>query len=165
MPPVRLSREALAAGKVDSGHAEATGGVYAHFVVPAPVPRVYAVLADDAAMSRWIPHLRRVQVLEEGSPCKRVAFTVSVPLGQVDYQLRRCRDGSRLWWTLAGGDRLKAADGAYALEPFGEGATLVHYWSRVVPAGPIPRGLYDKVAEMGLGALVDGLRAEVARRP
>jgi hypothetical protein len=139
------------------------GGVYAWFGVPAPPTAVYAVLADDAAMASWIPHLAKSQVVATGTPCNRVAFGVPSPIGEVDYVLDRCHDGAAVWWAKAEGDRFETIEGSYQLTP-AAGGTLVRYWSHVVAAVPVPTSVQEQVARIGVGDLVAGLRAEVGRR-
>jgi hypothetical protein len=139
------------------------GGVYAWFGVPAPADAVYAVLADDAAMASWIPHLARSQVVAPEPPCSRVAFAVPSPIGEVGYALHRCHDGTSVWWAKAEGERFDTIEGSYQLAAV-PGGTLVRYWSHVVVAMPVPERVQDEVARIGVGDLVAGLRAEVARR-
>lgn len=139
------------------------GGIYAWFAVAAPPARVYAVLADDAAMHTWIPHLATSEVVAPAPDCPRVHFAVPSPIGTVSYDLARCRDGAAIWWTKAEGERFSAIEGSYQLAAV-PGGTLVRYWSHVVADVPVPESVQAEIARIGLGDLVDGLRKEVGAR-
>ncbi len=147
---------------VESGRSP-SGGFYAWFGVSAPVEAVYAVLADHAGMSGWIPRLSRSELLSSEGDCSKVAYAVPSPIGLVEYSLNRCARGLNIWWELAEGSRFEQIRGAYLLKPIQEG-TLVCYWSLVVAAIPVPASAQAEIARIGVGDLVEGLRKEVARR-
>ncbi len=152
----------VAGGGVVSSR-DAEGGFRAWFLVPAPTVAVYSVLADHASMSLWLPRLERSEVLIPSAPCADVAFRVPTPIGDVEYRLSRCADGRRVWWNLLDGPQFEALRGAYELEAHASG-TVVQYWSVVVGKVPVPEWAQAEAGRIGVTGLVDGLRAEVARR-
>jgi hypothetical protein len=159
LPPLEKTPVALLS-EVESGRLP-QGGIYARFSVAAPPTAVYALLADDAHMSQWIPHLARSEVVSAGVPCNVVAFSVPSPIGDVSYSLNRCHDGSHIWWSMAEGERFERMNGCYQLSVF-EGGTLITYWSEVVATLPVPVSVQEEIARIGLGDLVDNMRRELA---
>lgn len=117
-------------------------------IVNASPKVVWNLLTDLSAAPTYTPNLVSAKVLQtnpDGS--KNVEFTTKVPiLGKINYTVRntyKSKPGgtSEVSWTLIQSPLAKTSDGSLAVEPYGNGQSLLRYVNFVVPVTNLVAGL------------------------
>ncbi|WP_342113943.1 SRPBCC family protein [Pseudoduganella sp. OTU4001] len=168
----------LASGAVQVAPAASPGlpgkAFTAWTLVPAPVPRLCALVQDYASYAAYMPNTKSAQTVGAGDGYVLVDLTLDLPLGQEKkYRLRlepqtdatQCRLSWRLVPSgLPQADTIADTTGYWLFKPEG-GKTLVEYHVYADP-GPVPFGfgwIVDMMSKRSLPRTLEALRAQAAK--
>ena len=137
-------------------------------VVDAEPASVMAVIADFGAYPHWATGVQQTTVIRPRGDgrAERVRFVLDAAPIRDEYVLEYEWDGDRaVTWTLVEGTMLRGMDGAYLLEPIGEGATRVTYRLSVDVAIPMIGMLKRKAEKVIIDTALKGLKRRVESGP
>jgi ribosome-associated toxin RatA of RatAB toxin-antitoxin module len=132
-------------------------------VIDAPAAEVMAVIADFPAYPEWAQGMKKAEVVEEGEAGRadKVYFELEATPIKDAYTLAYVWKGdSSVTWELVEGRMLKAMEGAYVLQPSGDG-TEVTYRLSVDVSIPMIGMLRRKAEKVIIDTALKGLKKRV----
>lgn len=131
-------------------------------VVEAPPQRCYEVAADFERYPEWLPDIQQVVVLDRDDAGRPVAVAFEVGAFGRSAQYILVYDYANaphsFSWTQREGDITYALEGSYRFEPYGDGATSVHYELGVGLRVPLPGFVRRRAEALILSAALDELK-------
>ncbi|WP_448852353.1 SRPBCC family protein [Corynebacterium sp. 335C] len=132
-------------------------------VIEAEPRRILDVIGDAAAYPEWAAGTSAGEVTAPGdAPLRprRARFTLSTVLTDV-FEVEYDWTDDGVSWTLVSSEMQKTQDGAYRLEPAGDGATRVTYELQVATKVPMLGMLRRKAENRIIETALTGLKARV----
>ncbi|MEV1293821.1 SRPBCC family protein [Pseudonocardia sp. NPDC049635] len=134
--------------------------------IAAPPDQVMSVIADFASYPEWTDQITAVEILDPGSGDRASQVRFSMDAGAIkdsytlDYTW--ADDDLSVWWTLVKGGIQRAQDGAYRLEPEGDGTTVTYELSVEVNF-PMIGMLRRKAEKVIIDTALKGLKRRVEK--
>ena len=128
-------------------------------VVQAPVEAVWDAVTDYDGYVEFMPQVveSRVDRVEDGAVTVTNVLKILVKRIRYTIRLELDRARHRVEWRQLEGD-LKANEGSWALEPFGDGRTLATYSVRIEVGFLVPQGVVDRLTRGSFGQLFQAIR-------
>jgi ribosome-associated toxin RatA of RatAB toxin-antitoxin module len=137
-------------------------------VIDAPADEIMDVIADFASYPSWATGMKTADVVSAAPDgrAERVHFVLDATPIRDEYDLGYVWDGDRTvsWSLVEPGSMLKSMDGAYILEPAGDGATRVTYQLAVDVSIPLLGMLKRKAEKVIIDTALKGLKKQVEAR-
>jgi len=132
-------------------------------VISADPAAVMAVISDFEAYPVWAQGVKKAEPVQgSGARPERVYFELDASPIKDAYTLSYDWHGDEaVTWTLVEGKMLKAVDGAYELEPRGDGGTEVTYRLAVDISIPMIGMLKRKAEKVIIDTALKGLKKRV----
>lgn len=135
--------------------------------IDAPVERVWEVLDDFGAISRWNPGVKVSTLTSSGAVQEGSTRTCELtPFGSVHERIERYVPNERMTVNIHEASKLPISSGVadFSLAPEGGGTDLtLHYSYELNRLGRMAKGVTDKQLRKGIGALADSLAQESER--
>lgn len=132
-------------------------------IIAAEPERILDVIGDAAAYPEWAAGTSAGEVTLEGdAPLRprRARFTLSTVLTD-DFELEYTWSADGVSWTLVSSEMQKSQEGAYRLEPVGDGSTRVTYELEVATKVPLLGMLRRKAEHRIVETALSGLKSRV----
>ena len=134
-------------------------------VIDAPADRILDVIADFGAYPDWATGVKTADVVSSTSSgrAEQVHFVLDATPIRDEYDLGYVWDGDRSvsWSLVEPGSMLKSMDGAYTLDPAGDGTTRVTYQLAVDVSIPLLGMLKRKAEKVIIDTALKGLKKQV----
>ncbi|MFC5679045.1 SRPBCC family protein [Aeromicrobium endophyticum] len=137
-------------------------------VIDASADEIMDVIADFASYPTWATGMKTADVVSAAPDgrAERVHFVLDATPIRDEYDLGYVWDGDRTvsWSLVEPGSMLKSMDGAYILEPAGQGQTRVTYQLAVDVSIPLLGMLKRKAEKVIIDTALKGLKKQVEAR-
>jgi ribosome-associated toxin RatA of RatAB toxin-antitoxin module len=137
-------------------------------VIDASADAIMDVIADFASYPSWATGMKTADVVSttDDGRAERVHFVLDATPIRDEYDLGYVWDGDRSvsWSLVEPGSMLKSMDGAYVLEPAGDGQTRVTYQLAVDVSIPLLGMLKRKAEKVIIDTALKGLKKQVEAR-
>lgn len=134
-------------------------------VIGAPADRIMGVIADFESYPVWATGVKAAEVVSTTAAgrAQQVHFVLDAAPIRDEYELSYVWDRDRtVSWSLAvPGEMLTSMDGAYVLEPVGDGGTRVTYQLAVDVSVPLLGMLKRKAEKVIIDTALKGLKKRV----
>jgi len=136
--------------------------IKAYCIINKPPAAAWAVMLDYHRFHEFMPRLERVQILQKTKDTMKVAQTIRVPLGLVNYtlDLKFDRALGKVSWALDKSRKHDIADtfGAWEFSPYGNNKTSLRYTSTLDSGMLIPKFLEDLLIKNDLPEILLSMR-------
>ena len=137
-------------------------------VIEASADEIMDVIADFASYPSWATGMKTADVVKpgDGGRAEQVHFVLDATPIRDEYDLGYVWDGDRSvsWSLVEPGSMLKSMDGAYTLDPAGDGTTRVTYQLAVDVSIPLLGMLKRKAEKVIIDTALKGLKKQVEAR-
>ena len=134
-------------------------------VIDASADEIMDVIADFASYPSWATGMKTADVVATGDHgrAEQVHFVLDATPIRDEYDLGYVWDGDRSvsWSLVEPGSMLKSMDGAYTLDPAGDGTTRVTYQLAVDVSIPLLGMLKRKAEKVIIDTALKGLKKQV----
>ncbi|SRR5260221_3895898 len=152
---------------VESRDEGSSGSAHAWALTRCPPEAIWAVITDHAHFPDFVPHLKKLEILQHTDGAERALQTVDAVVATVRYALdyRFDKEHLRIDYQLAPDlpHDIAAARGSWQLWPASDG-TLIEYSSAVDTGRSVPGFIRSYLAKSAAADLLEAVRARSLRR-
>ena len=169
LPPIspevlaRLQAGKIVVESVDDGKA---GSAHAWALARCAPEAIWSVITDHAHFPEFVPHLKKMEILERTETSERTTQTVDAVIATVRYTLdyRFDKPGWKIDYQLVTDlpHDIAAARGTWQLWP-AEGGTILEYTSAVDTGRSVPGFIRSYLAKNAASDLLEAVRSRAAR--
>lgn len=124
-------------------------------IVDVTPEQLFDVIADYERYPEFLPEVKAAKVAFGSGAIKEVTYQVDIKAKVITYTLRHTAERPhKLAWTMIKGEMMKANDGAWTLEPDGNGGTKATYAIDLKLSALVPSFIEKALAEQSLPSLL-----------